>query len=234
MSAGARDVRSAADSARHSFAAPPSCALPCGGHHLVRRIGDLGHVVPPAGMLPHPCGRQTQSLRRRWLGRHTPRHFPSEAPPLFPVWCKPAAIRRGPGRRHGVTGRHAQHSAATFSHQLPWGRVRWLLMRHGHLAAFSVMRMPTAQTGGAPFSSARWVAAVAVPHLFRWCWVGLWLTCYHVVVHSFCKHAIFLSNGPLRKHFVFFMKIHSIYTLSSLDVLIVLSNFSIFSIGSFF
>jgi hypothetical protein len=43
------------------------------------------------------------------------------------------------------------------------GRLRWSLLRHGHPAAFSVMRMPTAQTGGAPFSTARWVAAVAVP-----------------------------------------------------------------------
>ena len=79
--------------------------------------------------------------------------------------------------RHPAGRRCTPRSAAAFRHLLPQGHLHWLVLRHGHLAAFLVMRMLTAQTGGAPFSSARCVAAVVVPSssVQMGLGLGLWL-----------------------------------------------------------
>jgi hypothetical protein len=145
---GTGDAQSAADSASHPLATPPSCASPHEGLDLVRCVGDLGHAVSPADGVCGGSGWGGASLLAI-LHRK-----PSSLPCALRTSSRPA------GRRHGVTGRRALHSAAAF--RPPRGRLRWLLLWHGHLAAFLVMRMLTAQTGGAPFSSAR-LAAVAVP-----------------------------------------------------------------------
>jgi hypothetical protein len=95
---------------------------------LVRHVGDLGHVVSPVGgrRAISPTGGELRVCGDGGWGG-APLAVLHRKPSSLP--CAARTSSHPAGRRHGITGRHAPRSAATFCHRPSRGRLRWSLLR---------------------------------------------------------------------------------------------------------